>query len=34
MLLMVEKEIRGEISPAIYRYAKADSKYMIYERLR
>ena len=28
MLLMVEKEIRGGICHAIYRYAKADNKYM------
>ena len=28
MLLMVEKEIRGGICHAIYRYAKANSKYM------
>ena len=28
MLLMVEKGIRGEICPSIYRYAKANNKYM------
>ena len=28
MLLMVEKGIRGGICHAIYRYAKANSKYM------
>ena len=28
MLLMVEKGIRGEICPSIYRYAKASNKYM------
>ena len=28
MLLMVEKENRGGICHAIYRYAKADNKYM------
>ena len=28
MLLMVKKEIRGGICHAIYRYAKADNKYM------
>ena len=28
MLLMVEKEIRGGICHAIYRYAKANNKYM------
>ena len=28
MLLMVEKCIRGEISPAIYCYARANNKYM------
>ena len=29
MLLMVEKGIRGEICDFIYRYAKANSKYVI-----
>ena len=28
MLLMVEKGIRGRICHAIYRYAKANNKYM------
>ena len=28
MLLMIEKWIRGGICHAIYRYAKADNKYM------
>ena len=28
MLLMVEKGIRGEICPSIYRYTKANNKYM------
>ena len=28
MLLMVEKETRGEICQAIHRYAKANNKYM------
>ena len=28
MLLMVEKGIRGRICPSIYRYAKANNKYM------
>ena len=28
MLLMVEKDIRGEICHAIHRYAKANNKYM------
>ena len=28
MLLIVEKEIRGEICHAIHRYAKANNKYM------
>ena len=28
MLLMVEKVIRGRICNAIYRYAKANNKYM------
>ena len=28
MLLMVENGIRGEICPAIHRYAKANNKYM------
>ena len=28
MLLMVEKSIRGGICHLIYRYAKADNKYM------
>ena len=28
MLLMVEKRVRGEISHAIHRYAKASNKYM------
>ena len=28
MLLMVEKEIRGKICQEIYRYAKANNKYM------
>ena len=28
MLLMVEKSIRGRISHSIYRYAKANNKYM------
>ena len=28
MLLMVEKGIKGEICHAIYRYAKANNKYM------
>ena len=28
MLLMVEKGIRGEICHAIYRYAKANNKYI------
>ena len=28
MLLMVEKETRGGICPAIHRYAKANNKYM------
>ena len=29
MLLMVEKGIRGEICRSIYRYAKANNKYML-----
>ena len=28
MLLMVEKDIRGGICHSIYRYAKANNKYM------
>ena len=28
MLLMVEKSIRGRICHSIYRYAKANNKYM------
>ena len=28
MLLMVKKNIRGGICPAIHRYAKANNKYM------
>ena len=28
MLLMVEKGVRGEICHCIYRYAKANNKYM------
>ena len=28
MLLMVEKGMRGEICHSIYRYAKANNKYM------
>ena len=28
MLLMVEKGMRGGICPSIYRYAKANNKYM------
>ena len=28
MLLMVEKGIRGRICPSIYKYAKANNKYM------
>ena len=28
MLLMIEKDIRGEICHSIYRYAKANDKYM------
>ena len=30
MLLMVEKKIRGRICHSIYRYAKANNKYMKY----
>ena len=30
MLLMIENDVRGEICHSIYRYAKANNKYMKY----
>ena len=34
MLLMVEKGIRGGICHAIYRYVKANNKYMNYNKYK